>query len=126
MAVKAQSSEETEDKDMFSVFVNRTQTRGYPSTIGAVATQPGKFTGYNNSSTGGPAKYYAALNSPVGSSLCDDLTYAVDAMDFVLTNGSQLGPTYLFWKAIWQGGSTMHTYRPGDIYVANTAFGTSN
>jgi RHS repeat-associated protein len=43
----------TEDKDMFSVFANRTQTKGFPSTIGAVATQPGQFLGYNNSPTGG-------------------------------------------------------------------------
>jgi hypothetical protein len=36
-----------------SVFANRTQTKGFPSTIGAVATQPGQFLGYNNSPTGG-------------------------------------------------------------------------
>jgi hypothetical protein len=116
----------TEDKDMFSVFVNRTQMKGFPSTIGGVATQQGQFLGYNNSPTGGIAKYNAALYSPVGSSLCNDLTDDVDALEFVLANGSQLGSSYLFWKAINQGSIGFHKYRPGDVYVANTAFSTVN
>jgi hypothetical protein len=112
----------TEDKDMFSVFENRAQTTGYPSTIGAVATQAGQFLGYS----GGIAKYNSAINSPVGSSLCNDLTDVVDALFFVLANGSQLPSGYLFWKAIDQGASGFHKFRPGDIYVANTAFGPVN
>ena len=33
---------------------------------------------------------------------------------------------YLYWKAINQGGGVMHKFHKGDIYVANTAFGTIN
>jgi hypothetical protein len=112
----------TEDKDMFSVFENRTQTKGFPSTIGAVASQSGQFLGYS----AGMAKYNAALTSPIGSSLCNDLTDDVDALAFVLSNGSQLPGSYLYWKAINQGKIGFHKHRPGDIYVANTAFGTVN
>jgi hypothetical protein len=72
------------------------------------------------------AKYNAALTSSIGSSLCNDLMDDVDALAFVLSNGSQLPASYLHWKAINQGKIGFHKYRPGDIYVANTAFGTVN
>ena len=101
---------------------NRTHTKGFPGTIGAVASRPGQFLGY--SQAGGIAKFNAAVTSSEGSVLCNDLTDVVNAMENVLTNGSQLGASYLYWKAIDQGKIGFHKYRPGDIYVANTAFGT--
>lgn len=112
----------TEDVDMFSVLVNRTQTAGFPSTIGAVATQPGQFTGYS----AGRTKFNAALASTETSTLCNDLRDFVGAMNNVLTNGSQLAKKYIYWKASDQGGGRLHGYRRGDIYVANTAFGIVN
>lgn len=121
-----QGSVLTEDVDMFSVLVNRTQAVGYPSSIGAVASQPGQFGGYSAGPNGGITKYNAAVSSTLGSSLCNDLMNVVAAMDLVLATGSKLPSNYLFWKAINQGSTGFHKYKPGDIYVANTAFGTSN
>jgi hypothetical protein len=112
----------SEDINMFSVLVNRAATTGYPKTIGAVATEPGAFTG----SAAGKAKYLGALGSSSVSSLCNDLTDVVEAMNYVLRDGSQLSAAYLYWKAIDQGNGIMHIYHPGDIYVANTVFGTVN
>jgi hypothetical protein len=70
--------------------------------------------------------YDAAVNSHEGSPGCDDLSEVVAALDYVLENGSQLPKSYLFWKAIKQPGHKLHTHHQGDIYVGNTAFGTSN
>ncbi len=111
---------------MFSVLVNRTQTAGFASTIDAFAVQSGQFFGYNSGPSGGRTKYNAALQSAGGTPLCDDLTDVVTAMNYVLGNGSQLGSRYLYWKAINQGKGRLHKHHPGDIYVANTAFGTVN
>jgi len=115
-----------EDVDMFSVLINRTRTRGYPSTIGAVASQANQFGGYSQGPVGGITKYNIALNSLDGSAPCDDLTDIVNAMNYVLQNGSQLASSCIYWKAINQGNGVMHVFQPGDINVGNTAFGTGN
>ena len=113
----------TEDVDMFSVLVNRTNTKGYPGTIGAAATQKGQSWG---TATARGRDYQVQCGRRVarGSPPCKDLTDVVAAMDYVLTNGSQLSSLYLYWKAINQGGGVIHRFHSGDIYVANTAFGT--
>lgn len=111
-----------EDVLMFSVFVNRTGTQGFPGTIGAVATQAGQFAGY----AGGIIKYNAATASAPGSALCNDLTDVIQGMGYVFANGSQLPSPYLYWKAIDQGKGNFHVFKTGDIYIANTAFGISN
>jgi hypothetical protein len=118
------SSVFTEDIDMFSVLTNRAAAQN--STIGAVATQPGQFRGYNNSPDGGIAKYNAAINSQQGSSPCNDLMEVVNAMNAISQSGSLLPSNYLYWKAIDQGPYGFHYNQPGDIYVANTAFATIN
>ena len=114
----------TEDIDMFSVFTNRAAKPNYPSTIGAVASQPGQFSAYGNGV--GLQNFTLALESSPGSFMCNDLTDVVNAMNYVAANGSQLSPAYIYWKAINQGGGVTHQYQPGDIYVANTAFGIVN
>jgi hypothetical protein len=116
------SSVFTEDLDMFSVLANRANTKGYPSTIGAVATQRAQFHGYSN----GITLYNDALNSVQGSSPCNDLTGVVDAMNAIFQTGPLLPSNYLYWKAINQGKIGFHQDQPGDLYVANTAFGTIN
>jgi RHS repeat-associated protein len=112
-----------EDLDMFSVLTNRATAQG--TTIGAVASQPGQFAGYSNGKNGGITQYNAAINSPQGSSPCNDLTEVVYALDEILRAGSLLPSNYQYWKAILQPGG-LHKYHPGDIYVGNTAFGTVN
>ena len=107
---------------MFSVLVNRSGTQGFPGTIGTVATQPGQFAGY----FGGALKYSSAVRSTPSSALCDNLTNVVRAMTSVLNTGSLLARSYLFWKAIDQGRGVLHVFKPGDLYVAGTAFGTVN
>ena len=115
----------TEDVDMFSVFVNRTQSSQFPgTTIGAVASQKGQFLAYSNGT--GLAKFNGAVSSTSGSSPCDDLTDVIKAMNFVLAKGSQLASNYLYWKGIVQPGRHLHPARAGDIYVAGTVFETSN
>jgi hypothetical protein len=114
-----------EDVDMFSVLTNRAQATG--STIGGVIlANPQRFSGYSTSKNGGITQYNAALTSAQGSSPCDDLTAIVSAMNYVSQNGSQLASSYLYWKSINQGNGIYHVPQPGDIDVANTAFGTVN
>jgi hypothetical protein len=105
------------------VLVNRTNTKGYPSTIGAVATQRGALHGYPEP---GITNYNQAINSVEGSSPCNNLTQVVGAMNTISQTGSLLPSNYLYWKAIDQGPFGFHKYQPGDVYVGNTAFGIIN
>ena len=121
-----ESTIDTEDLDMFSVLTNRTITKGFPGTIGAVATQRTRggyqFRGY----LPGIAVYDTAIASLQSSPQCNDLTDAVWSMDYVIANGSQLPANYLFWKGVLQPGRRTHVAHAGDIYVARTVFGTQN
>jgi hypothetical protein len=68
-----------------------------------VASQANQFGGYSQGPVGGITKYNAAVNSLDRSAPCNDLTDVVNAMNYVLQNGSQLASSYIYWKAINQG-----------------------
>ena len=124
--VITENTVETEDIDMFSVLTNRTIAPGYPTTIGAVASQQKRgryqFSGY----PAGIGFYNSAIASNQGSPQCNDLTDVVFAMNYVGAYGSQLPGKYLFWKAQAQMGRKIHVPRPGDIYVGRTVFESQN
>src|ERR1051326_478197 len=72
------------------------------------------------------AKLKSALNSADGSSECQNLQYALIALQSVLQYGSTLSSDYKYWKAIDQGKTGFHRFRSGDIYIANTEIGRAH
>ena len=109
----------TEDQYFASVLVNRSIASG-TSVSAVIGQHPGQFA-----TVSGIASLVAAEYSAPGSSPCNDLTEALNAVNGVFSNGSVLPARYQFWKSIDQG-TTFHQYQPEDIYINNTAFGTVN
>jgi len=110
----------SEDIAFADVLFNR-----IPNWGGSVSAVVGLHGGQYNTAKG-VQTLTQALFSDTGSSLCKDFRDSLAAFDYVLNNGSTLPSAYQYWKAIDQGPIGFHQWRPGDIYIANTAFGVVN
>jgi len=118
----------TEDLWIMSAIYNRVSTPGFnhprdssnQPVADTVANQalyangPGRPT----SMTQGIALYNSALTSAYGSSRCDDLQYAINAMNAVVPNGTPVNSQVLSWFGVY-GGNKPPGFYPAPLTQIN-------
>ena len=109
----------TESQMIVSVLINRSNTRGYGgNTISQAATAKGQFLGYGP----GLKLIDEALTKKNGDPLCERLRWTIDVVSSVLANPAAYATPYFNFKAVVNEDNVVRRARPGEFWVAGTAF----